>query len=118
LQRFCSPLTQEIWRSTKANAGSSGYLEIAGSYTQGELETAYNDWKRFKKACNRSPAKSTFLSSIHSPGKGKAEDKTAKGGVRSSRFQMDFITVWGVTGTSDTIIHACLNGGWTRTTLD
>ncbi|MDU0200535.1 hypothetical protein ACYEXS_08615 [Paenibacillus sp. MAH-36] len=105
----CSPLTQAIWNSTKANAGATGYLEIGGSYSAQELQTAHDEWRSFGIAYDSSDGKVDFLDNIHSPGTGKAQDKTGHANYesRSCSSQVDFISTW---GGSRTVMHVGLQG--------
>jgi hypothetical protein len=104
-----SPLTQAIWTSTKANAGATGYLEIGGSYSAQDLQTAHDEWRAFGIAYNNSVGKVDYLDNIHSPGNGTAQDKTGHANFesRSCWRQVDFISTW---GGSRTVMHVGLRG--------
>ncbi|BFT71984.1 hypothetical protein [Paenibacillus sp. P36] len=104
-----SQLTQAIWASTKANAGATGYLEIGGSYSAQELQTAHDEWRAFGIAYDSSVGKVDFLDNIHSPGNGTAQDKTGHANFesRSCSRQVDFISTW---GGSRTVMHVGLQG--------
>ncbi|NOV02189.1 hypothetical protein [Paenibacillus planticolens] len=104
-----SALTRAIWNSTKANAGLTGYLEIGGSYTVHELQTAHDEWRDFGIAYDDSDGKVDYLENIHSPGNGTAQDKWGHSNYesRSCRYQVDFISTW---GGNRTVMHVGLQG--------
>ncbi|UJF34831.1 hypothetical protein [Paenibacillus hexagrammi] len=104
-----SALTQLIWNATKGNAGSTGYLEVGGSYSAAELLTAHQEWRNFSNAYEHSAGKVDYLQNIHSPGHGVAQDKLGHSNYesRSCRYQVDFISEW---GGSRTVMHVGLQG--------
>ncbi|WP_274468725.1 MULTISPECIES: hypothetical protein [unclassified Paenibacillus] len=104
-----SALTRAIWNSTKANAGLTGYLELSGSYTAGDLQTAHDEWRDFGYAYDQYAGKVDFLDNIHSPGNGTAQDKLTHSNYesRSCRYQVDFISNW---GGNRTVMHVGLQG--------